>query len=505
MQHAVPSRSVCVAYQGMTVPLPASALCGLPGSSSSSAGRQLRTHVVNSLSMSEERQKDSGIQSQFTSERSCNGSAASSPACTENDIMERGELIQSDQQQPAHRGEDLDERKSGNNHTPSLLELPTECLHTSVGLADTASLPVPAAYDPMDTPPPLALAEPFLTAEVDYAEPSPTPGELPAALPNEKAGTTSAGDKVKGKEPSSSVRSTVATAGWSQVGRGRTLMHILSSRPVGRGQASADCGIPVGQHLPRSGPVLEVKETETSPSTLTQPISVGPGQGQAVSSGQKTQRSSRKAKVSLAIKFQGADASQHSAAGSSPGPQNSAPAGQVCLKASPQVLMKPSEFRVSSTEHLHMQSGAPEPPKPASAQGRNPGLAHAESEGSRVMPACVSGVEEGVLHSQALSSDGDELDFVETRGGRSANELEKSIAGHQRSIHRNQVCCVYVSLVRARDLLGHTCTIIPADRAEEDSEEEQSNGGRAGRRPGRAVSGRTGGGRPLAGGYSRNV
>ena len=497
MQHAVPSRSVCVAYHGMTVPLPASVLCGPPGSSSSSAGRQLRTHVVNSLSTSEERQKDSGIQSQFTSEMSCNGSAASSPACTEKDIdiMERGELIQSDCQQPAHRGEDLDERESGNDHMPSLLELPTECLHTSVALADTASLPVAAAYDPMDTPPPLSLAEPFLSAEVDYAEPSPTPGGLPAALPSEKAGTTSAGDQVKGEEPSSSVRSTAATAGWSQVGRGRTLMHILSSRPVGRGQASADCSIPEGQHLPRSGPDLEVKETETSPSTLKQPISVGPGQGQDVSSGQKTQRSSRKAKVSLAIKFQGADAPQHIAPGSSPGLQNSAPASQVCLKVSPQVLMKPSEFRVPSTEHLHMQSGAPEPPEPASTQGRSPGLAHTESEGSRVMPACTSGMEKDVLHSQALSSDGDELDFVETRGGRSANELEKSIAGHQRSIHRNQVCThAYVSLVRARVLLGRTCTIDPADRAEEDSEEEQSNGGRAGRRPGRAVSGRTGGG-----------
>ena len=43
----------------------------------------------------------------------------------------------------------------------------------------------------------------------------------------------------------------------------------------------------------------------------------------------------------------------------------------------------------------------------------------------------MGGTEEGVLHSQALSSDGDELDFVETRGGRSSNELEKSIAGHQ--------------------------------------------------------------------------
>lgn len=504
MQHAVPSRSVCVAYQGMTVPLPFSSLCGLSSSSGSSAGKQPRTPAVNSLSVSEERQKDSGIQSQFTSEMSCNGSTASSPVCTEKDIdiMERGELIHDDHQQLAIRDEVLEEKKVLNDHMPSGLELSSECLYTTTALPDTASLPVAAAYDTMDIPPPLASAEPLMSAELDDVEPGPEP---PPALQSEKARTTSPSDQGKDEDPRSSVRSNAASGGWSQVGRGRTLMHILStaSRPVGKGRASAHRSIPEGQHLPATGPVFEDKETKAIPHTLTQPISMESGQGEALTGGQKAPRSSRKAKVSLAIKFQGAHASQHSAPESHSGIQNSAPASapasQVCLKATPQVLMKPSEFRLPSAEYLHKSRSTK--PEPSNAQSKGPGLAHTESEGPRIVPPCMGGTEEGVLHSQALSSDGDELDFVETRGGRSSNELEKSIAGHQRSIHRNQVCThVYVSHVRAHVSLD--CTIVPVGRAEEDAEEEQSDGGRGGRGSGRTVPWRTGGGGQRAGGYS---
>lgn len=446
MQHAVPSRSVCMAYQGMTVPLPVSSLCSLSSSSSGGTGKELRSLVVNRLPTSEERQKDSGFQSQFTSEMSCNGSTASSPVCTgkATDLMERGELNHSNHEQPAYRDEDFEERRVVNNYTPSL-ELPTEYSHTSLALADAASLPVAAAYDTMDTPPPLVSAEPLLSAALEDAEPNPIPRGIPATSQSEKAGTTAAIDQAKVEEPNSCVRSTTATEGWSQVGRGRALMHILSttSRPVGKSH-TADCSKPEGQHVP-VGPVLDVKEKEadSNTNTLTQPISVGPGHNEAVGGAHKTLKSSRKARVSLAIKFQGAHPSQHSAAERHTA---SASGDQVCLKTSPQVLMKPSDFTLPGARHVHMQSKTPEPPELANTQGKTHGLGHPESEGSRIVPACRSGAEEDVLHSQALSSDGDDLDFVETRRGRSANELEKSIAGHQRNIHRNQVCThVHVS------------------------------------------------------------
>jgi len=67
-------------------------------------------------------------------------------------------------------------------------------------------------------------------------------------------------------------------------------------------------------------------------------------------------------------------------------------------------------------------------------------LQHEKRSGCPGLEAVGAAEDEVVV--QGLSSDGDELDLFGTRGGRNASELEKSIAAHQRNIHRNQVCPV---------------------------------------------------------------
>lgn len=53
--------------------------------------------------------------------------------------------------------------------------------------------------------------------------------------------------------------------------------------------------------------------------------------------------------------------------------------------------------------------------------------------------------------ARTLSSDEDVVECTEARMGRSANEMEKSIALHQRNIHRNRVCILYGICISAFD------------------------------------------------------
>ena len=191
MQHVLPSRNVCVAYHGMTIPLPAPSLCGAFRNSM----KEQKTFLTNEAI--EGGSKDSGFQSQITtaSDVSCTGSVTTSLSGT---AMGRC----SDQK----KGEDK-LMQTGNCDTSlcgevqPVLKLPTKC-ESNVANSSVCSPTECTHITEIKTPPTL------LSSKV--------------------------------------VEEPLSKQVWAHVGRGRALQQLVSqlTQSVGRSQASTADSVP---------------------------------------------------------------------------------------------------------------------------------------------------------------------------------------------------------------------------------------------------------------------
>ena len=117
MQHVLPSRNVCVAYRGMTIPLPAPSLCGVFRSS-------LREHkpLVVGSSEIEGSPKDSGFQSQVASASELSAASPCRLTEAEGSKQANDHLIQSEQSEKhsiGSRDEIQPTESAANSCTPS--------------------------------------------------------------------------------------------------------------------------------------------------------------------------------------------------------------------------------------------------------------------------------------------------------------------------------------------------------------------------------------------------
>ena len=524
MQHVLPSRSVCVAYHGMCIPLPATSLRG--ALSSSMTDRRALQPVS---SVVQGGPKDSGCQSQLTaSEVSYSGSVT-----TAAEPVGAGSNTGSQCGRGGKRGISQTEEKC-----PSSSELDRE----------SSDSEVPPVLKPLTESPSEGSNRSSFIA---------TDGRSLIAV------TESTGERVSPRMSptvSSKVEDPESKRAWVQAGRGRALKQFVSqlqlSPPVGKSQTQSTspnsvCGVQPkaeacmnGLHLSPNTPedsvsipslgeasicdendatindtslqdvVLPTETTATAPDEIaispTQPREDSVPSSSVVrpatttgSASRKTPKSSRKARVSLAIQFRGTCTPHRSPALVAYQKPVPPPPEKTREPESGLWLRKPSDFGPSTSADKNTEIGDSceaaqtnsldavqvntEDDKPATLE-QQPGAGDpgervlqqpgAGDPGERVLqelddsqedvltqvsemeecdldldeccqlsnegrepssPAASEGIVSTPLRREVVSSDEEELDSAGARMGRSADDVERSIAVHQRNIHRNLV------------------------------------------------------------------
>ena len=373
--------------------------------------------------------KDSAYQSQILNDISSSGGpynvGSSSPPLIRDTNDRRLEYTLGDQQQYLHfidRMKELnaDEGSIKDEREEEILlsKAVDQAFPPSVGSLDKFVSALDAEHDMMQGLPLLVeeLSLPPSTLHPETADAFPVSHST--GLENKAAIcdlTFSENNQLESRASSSPVTSIPAGVSWSQAGRGKALQQILSaaSKPVGRLSPVVS---PSFEILPKVSPV-SVPSAELIDECSNTPAL----------------RKSRKGKISLAIKFQGTAESPLSAATESKqGNPSILKCGPSSVnKTPPQGLMKPSAIncKIPSPE-IHDQV-------PGRDQNTVVVGCKVSEEATSSMTPAVGGVE--MRASMLLSSDGEDGEFSETRAGRNANDLEMSIAQHQRNIHRDMV------------------------------------------------------------------
>lgn len=514
MQHVLPSRNVCVAYHGMTIPLPAPSLCG-------TFHKPLLIGKVNERGL-----KDSGFNSQATtvSEVSCStASVSTSPGgaglCSRqwkgDERKEEEEKIQVEKCDKSCKIEPaltysasaccLSECISTETRYPTLL-LPDKkaenplsksvwagtgrgrALQQFVSQLTHRPAGISGAYDngitdlrhcikeaaDAITRGGVIKAEHMSAAEdVDISCGSSVTSSSPVDQPSENIMIESrAVSDMKYEDPASPVE---------LMGESNNTTESVDIMP-----SSVSCA--------EFGPEKEIEEQITTPvrTDESQPLLSRSISHVPHNSVTKTpSRSSRKSKVSLAIQFKGTCTLQSVSQRDSLltlRPLEETPQGvMLCDLQSPstrisEVAVKAEEVAAEEDpEEMAMVSETPDhtegPVKDVGKKreecelkdGESPEVSGVEDRGQGPIDSYAlsgSDVEVDSLESRveetlglsghhlglvrSLSSDEDMVECAEARMGRGANELEKSIALHQRNIHRNRVC------------VGSVCTDDPA-------------------------------------------
>ena len=515
MQHVLPSRSVCVAYHGMSIPLPATSLRG--ALSSSMTERRALQPVSNVVQGGP---KDSGCQSQLTASEVSYGGSVTTAA----EPVGAGSNTGSQCGRGGKRGVSQTEEKC-----PTSSELDRE----------SSDSEVPPVLKPLtESPTEDSNRRSFIATDVLTGCSLIAVAESTAERVSPRMSLT-----VSSKDPESK-------RAWVQAGRGRALQQFVSqlqlSPPVGKSQTQSTspnsvCGVqPKAEacmndlHLSPNTPedsvslpslgeasicnendatindtslqdvVLPTETTATVPDEIaispTQPREDSVPSPSVVrpatttgSASRKTPKSSRKARVSLAIQFRGTCTPHRSPALVAsqkpvPPPPEKTREPKSCLS-----LRKPSDFGPSTSVDKNTEIGD----SCEAAQTNSLDAAHVNTEddksatleqqpgagdpGERVLqeldddedsqedvltqvsemeecdldldeccqlsnegrepssPAASEGTVSSPLRREVVSSDEEELDSAGARMGRSADDVERSIAVHQRNIHRNLV------------------------------------------------------------------
>ena len=492
MQHVLPSRSVCVAYHGMSIPLPATSLRG--ALSSSMTERRALQPVSNVVQGGP---KDSGCQSQLTASEVSYGGSVTTAA------------------EPVGAGSNTGSQ-CGRGGKRGVSQTEEKCLTSSELDRESSDSEVPPVLKPLTESPTVdSNRRSFIATDVL------TGCSLIAVA-------ESTGERVSPRMSptvSSKVEDRESKRAWVQAGRGRALQQFVSqlqlSPPVGKSQTQSTspnsvCGVqPKAEacmndlHLSPNTPedsvslpslgeasicdendatindtslqdvVLPTETTATVPDEIaispTQPREDSVPSSSVVrpatttgSANRKTPKSSRKARVSLAIQFRGTCTPHRSPA---------LVASQKPVPPPPEKTREPKSCLASQTNSLDAAQVNTEDDKPATLE-QQPG---AGDPGERVLqeldddedsqedvltqvsemeecdldldeccqlsnegrepssPAASEGIVSSPLRREVVSSDEEELDSAGVRMGRSADDVERSIAVHQRNIHRNLV------------------------------------------------------------------
>ena len=464
MQHVLPSRNVCVAYHGMTVPLPVASLCSAlaPPAKRSTCTKHPQLKAA----------KDPQLKAAL-----CNGASVD------------GRLVNSDVENDRDGELREDKNEKWMEQQPCISENRCE---QEVALQSTA----PA--DPKSCV--------GVTSEEKKSEKAYDCNDMISSSPEGGLASVNGSSKV---------------TMWSSVGRGKSLRQLVSTikhnpGPIGKRHPSLmshHCSyVPTsqleeGKKDPESlspqthedttteekMPLLicaddEQTSTELSACAPLPMLQAQLGLASSPSLGdrdvrqdkkentvQNTSRSQRKPKVSLAIQFKGAAT-----------PVGLSPSEQI-HSVSPVGLMRPKDFEIQATsgkgrsgEMLNLTSSVDDQvisddegcleldrkidqgPKQLYTQDQrcngsledrqifpsqgNDGSDRVQKHNGEKREVSLQSSSENSTSiscsflSSLTSSSEDELGFVESRLGRKTGDLEKSIAMHQRNIHRNQVC-----------------------------------------------------------------
>ena len=421
MQHSLPTNNVYGAFSSMAIPLP------VPSPVLPSNDRKNEALASNSPKGSP---KPSAYQSQIlidisSNEGPYNVSSSSRPPVIKENSSIRIEHTLGDQQQRLHRIEEQSAEEVSDKQeraAETLLSKATDLSSPpSVGPLDKFVSTLDAEHDMMQCLPPLVedLSPPLSTQPPETVEIPPI--SYSTGLENKTVignFTVSEYNQLESRGTSSPVTPVPAGASCSQAGRGKALQQILSAESK-----------PVGRLTPVVSPPVELHPKVS-------PVSVPNAESIEKCSNIPTRRTLRKAKVSLAIKFQGTAESPVSPATErkegSPSILKFEPSN--VNKTSPQGLMKPTDI-VPSGNNRKIPSSEIQDQVPGREDQNLVVVGCKVSEGA--MSAAIDSVEKRA--SMLQSSEGKDAEFNETRAKRNANDLEMSIAQHQRNIHLKMV------------------------------------------------------------------